>query len=171
MKSQEALYKAYYAYSMSICLRYAKNRDEAVDIMNDSFIKVFKNIKNYDPKSEFTAWLRAILVNTAIDAYRRHTSELQYSTYSDNENITINAECVENLELNDIMLILNKLPEQQRLVFNLYEIEGYSHKEISDKLNFSEQTSRSNLSRAKQNIRNIYSKYNSEAKKPLLLIS
>ncbi len=85
MKSQEALYRAYYAYSMSICLRYAVNRDEAVDIMNDAFIKVFQNIKTYDKTKPFKAWLRVILINTAIDTYRENITYKQCIEYSDTE--------------------------------------------------------------------------------------
>ncbi len=169
IKSQEALYRAYYAYSMSICLRYASNRDEAVDIMNDAFIKVFKNIKTYDKSKPFTTWLRAILINTAIDSYRENVIYKQHITYfnSDTDNVIINSEIANNLELEDIMFILSGLPEQQRLIFNLYEIEGYSHKEIAIELNISENTSRAYLSIAKNNIRKQYIRYNKEALKPL----
>ncbi len=169
MRSQEALYRAYYAYGMSICLRYAANRDEAVDIMNDAFIKVFQNIKTYDKTKPFKTWLRAILINTAIDTYRENIIYKQHITYSnpDTDNITINSEIANNLELEDIMQILKELPEQQRLIFNLYEIEGYSHKEIAIKLNISEHTSRAYLSIAKANIRKQYIRYNREALKPL----
>ncbi len=169
MKSQEALYKTYYAYSMSICLRYAPDQDEAVDIMNDAFIKVFESIKNYDPKSSFISWLRRIIINTAIDNYRKSMLDRKYITYSDNETMAIDTNSVDSLELEDIMLILNKLPEQQRVVFNLYEIEGYSHKEIAEKFDISEETSRAYLSRAKQNIRKFYLKYNQEATTRLLV--
>ncbi len=163
MRSQEALYKAYYAYSISICLRYAAGRDEAVDIMNDAFIKVFHNIRTYDKTKPFKTWLRAILINTAIDAYRENINYKQHISYSDTEDFIIDPEIAKNLELEDIMLILRGLPEQQRLIFNLYEIEGYSHKEIARELNISEHTSRAYLSIAKNNIRKQYIKYNQEA--------
>ncbi len=167
LKSQEALYKTYYAYGMSICLRYAANRDEAVDIMNDAFIKVFQNIKKYDKTQAFTTWFRAIIINTAVDFYREHSLYKQHISYSETDDIVIKSEFVDNLDFEDIMKILRELSEQQRLVFNLYEIEGYSHKEIADKLKITESSSRSYLSHARKEIRHKYMEYNNDTIKPL----
>ncbi len=160
-KSQEALYKHYYSYAKSICLRYAANRDEAVDIMNDAFIKVFHSIKTYDKKNPFKLWLRAIIINTAIDYYRANIYK-QHIRYTSTNDFDIATEAINDLVIEDIRLILSGLPEIQRLIFNLYEIEGYSHKEISEKLQIAQATSSSYLSLAKKNIRERYLKYNGE---------
>ena len=155
-RSQEALYKHFYAYGMSISLRYAHNREEAVEIMNDSFIKVFNNIGSYKTGQSFKGWFRKILVNTAIDYYRKNNKHYNHfdEEIIDEEVFDLNA--VNSLELEDLMNLLNALPEQYRVTFNLFEIEGYSHEEIADMLNIAIGTSRSNLARAKKMLRKAY---------------
>lgn len=155
-KYQEALYKQFYAYGMSICLRYAHSRDEAAEIMNDGFMKVFEKIDKYNPNHTFKAWFRRILINTAIDHYRKNSKFYNHldEEVIDEEMVDLNG--VGQLDLKDIMNLLNELPEQYRLTFNLFEIEGYSHEEIADKLDIAIGTSRSNLTRAKKMLRKAY---------------
>ncbi len=155
-KYQEALYKQFYAYGMSISLRYAHNRDEAVEIMNDSFIKVFKNIANYKTGQSFKGWFRRILVNTAIDHYRKNNKHYNHFDEDIIDEEIFDLSAVNSLELTDLMELLNELPEQYRLTFNLFEIEGYSHEEIAKMLNIAVGTSRSNLARAKKILRKAY---------------
>jgi RNA polymerase sigma factor (sigma-70 family) len=157
-KAQEMLYKHYYSYVMSICLQYSKDQDQAAEILNDSFYKVFTQIGKYDKTFDFKSWVRKIAINTAIDYCRKNTKNLFHT-----EPITPNTEEITQ-DLNDaftateILNILNKLSENQRIVFNLYEIEGYSHDEIADKLSISEAASRTFLSRAKQKLKEIIEK-------------
>lgn len=155
-KYQEALYKQFYAYGMSICLRYAHSRDEAVEVMNDGFIKVFENINKYRVEQSFKSWFRRILINTAIDHYRKNCKHYNHldEDIIDEEILDLNA--VNSLELSDLMSLLNELPEQYRLTFNLFEIEGYAHDEIAEMLNIAVGTSRSNLARAKKILRKAY---------------
>ena len=143
---------------MSICLRYAYGKDEAVEILNDGFLKVFKNIDQYNPEIPFTAWLRKIIINASIDYYRKY-KKLQNTNYIDIQDIEIElADCntVEKFNIEDIGLLLNQLPENYRMVFNLYEIDGYKHAEIAAKLNIPESSSRTLLTRAKTLLRNAY---------------
>ncbi len=158
-KAQEKLYKQFYSYGISICLRYAYSRDEAVEILNDSFFKVFKNIEQYNPEIPFTAWLRKIIINTSIDYYRKY-KKLQSINNIDIQDIEL-ADCntVEKFNIEDIGLLLNQLPENYRLVFNLYEIDGYKHAEIAQKLNIAESSSRTMLTRAKKILRMAYEEF------------
>ena len=160
LKAQEALYKHFYAYAMSVGLRYSYSRDEAVEIVNDSFIKVYKRIGTYDPAYSFKTWLRRIIINTAIDYYRREKKHHQVTDLDAAYHIPDNYEdTISRLTTEDIMKLLNGLPDIQRMVFNLHVIEGYSHQEISESLGISNSTSRSYLTRAKTSLRVLFKKY------------
>lgn len=158
LRAQEKLYRHFYAYGMSICLPYSKNKDEAAEILNDSFLKVFQNISSFDSNYPFKPWLRRIIINTAIDYYRQFFKHNSLIDNNIDELYDLQTESVDDLEIEDIMLMLNELPEIYRIVFNLYEIEGFSHKEIAIKIRVSESTSRSNLTRAKKMLRIIFKK-------------
>jgi RNA polymerase sigma-70 factor (ECF subfamily) len=138
---------------MGICLRYAKSRDEASEVLNDAFLKVFNKIAMYDNTKLFKAWLRRIVVNTAIDYYRRehkYDNHVPIEKASREEN---DFDAIDQLNAEDILKLLQELPPQYRLVFNLYEIEGYSHEEIGEILKIPVGTSKSHLSRAKQRLK------------------
>ena len=156
---QEVLYKRYFSFAISICIRYTKDRNEAMEIVNDSYMKVLENLGEYDSSKSFKAWYSKILVNTSIDNYRRnlkHTNALSLENIID----TGEQEPVIDIELsvNDILKIFSKIPEQYKVTFNLFEIEGYSHEEIGKLLGVTTSTSRSNLARAKKMVREIYMK-------------
>jgi RNA polymerase sigma-70 factor (ECF subfamily) len=158
-KSQEMLYKHYYGYAMSICLQYGKNSDEAAEILNDAFFKVFTKISLFENGNSFKGWLRRIVVNTAIDYYRKHNKNLHINI----EDIAppeqdISVDALSQLSAENILSMLQQLPENQRMVFNLFEIEGYSHEEIAEKLGTSSSVSRSHLCRAKQKLRQLLEK-------------
>lgn len=155
-KSQEMLYKHFYGYAMSICLRYSYSKDEALEILNDSFMKVFNNIQKYNENLSFKSWLRRIIINTSIDYYRknqkhRHTLNIEMA-----RNEEYHLDIIDDLSVEDILKLLNELPNQYRIIFNLYEIEGYSHKEIAKMLDIPESTSRTNLARAKKKLRILF---------------
>jgi len=153
LKAQEMLYKHYYGYAMSVCLRYAGSRDEAAEILNDSFLKVFGKIDQYDPKRSFKAWLRRIVVNTAIDHYRRNQKLTLTDGLEDARTEECEADAIDQLTAAEIMQMVQALPEAHRLAFNLYEIEGFNHEEIGEMLGIPVGTSKSNLSRAKKKLR------------------
>jgi len=146
---QKKLYELYYGKMMSVCLRYAGNRDQAQDLLNEGFMKVFTNIHKYQPKHSLESWIRRIMINNAIDNYRKNKKhrnqqdiDLVYN-YSENETIT------SKLSADEIMKLVQKLPPAYRTVFNLYAIEGFTHREVGEKLGVSEGTSKSNLSKAR----------------------
>lgn len=153
LKHQEMLYKQFYGYAMGIGLRYSSNRDDALEVVNDAFIKVFNTIKSFDEKLPFKPWLRKVIVNTAIDLRRKNLRHLENADLDDAVFIATPALAVSNLQANDILTMLNLLPEVNRLVFNLYEIDGYSHEEIGTMLNIAASSSRVYLGRAKERLR------------------
>jgi len=156
LKYQEQLYKQFYSYGMSISLRYAYSREESLEILNDSFLKVFNNIDSFDAEKSFKAWFRRIIINTSIDYYRK-TKRIIFvepSEYAKNE--IFSQSDVDNLHVEDLLNLLNALPEIYRITFNLYEIEGYKHEEIAEILQITASTSRSNLTRAKKMLREAY---------------
>ncbi|HVW98614.1 MAG TPA: RNA polymerase sigma factor [Mucilaginibacter sp.] len=158
LKYQELLYKHFYGYAMGISLRYSVNRDDALEVVNDAFIKVFNSIKSYNSERPFKAWLRTILVNTAIDRRRR---ELKFQLHVEIDHaapVGVSVNAVESLNAQDILKLMQQLPPIQLTIFNLYEIDGYSHDEISKILSIPESSSRVYLSRAKEKLRNILKK-------------
>ncbi len=158
-ESQKLLYQKFYSYGMSICLRYADNRDEAAEILNDGFMKIFQNIKKFDLARPFKPWLRRIMVNTAINHYHQKqrelkTDELDNARYhSEQENI------LAGISYQEIIVMLQKLSPAYRTVFNLYVIEGYKHEEIASMLGVSIGTSKSNLFKAKEQLKRILNNF------------
>ena len=148
---QEQLYRKYANEMHSICLAYEPDRDGAKDILQEAFVKIFKSIASFDNRGSLKGWIRRIITNTAIDHYRQKQKELTFidvekisNTISgDNEELSV-------LESQDILTQVKRLPEGARIVFNLFALEGFSHKEIAEKLSITEGTSKSQFSRAKQ---------------------
>ncbi len=152
-KSFEMLYKHFYGYAMSIALRYANSRDEACEIVNDSFMKVFDKFPQYNAENSFKGWFRRILVNTSIDHYRKNAKHFSVMEIGKAEMESLEPEVIDHLSKEDILDLLRGLPEMLRIVFNMYEIEGYSHNEISGQLDIPASSSRTYLARAKQKLR------------------
>jgi RNA polymerase sigma factor (sigma-70 family) len=155
LKYQELLYKQFHGYAMGIGLRYSLNRDDALEVVNDAFIKAFNSMGNYDIAKPFKAWLRTIVVNTAIDR-RRKDLKFQLNVELDQAGpITGYVNAVDNLNVQDILSLMKELPAIQLAIFNLYEIDGYNHDEIAEMLNIPASSSRVYLSRAKEKLRKI----------------
>ncbi|MBE9467968.1 MAG: sigma-70 family RNA polymerase sigma factor [Bacteroidetes bacterium] len=152
--AQEYLYKQYYGYGMSISMRYSSSTENAVEILNDSFIKIFNSLKKNNIHENFKAWIRRIIINTAVDHYRKNKKYYENINFNA-DNYDVPDSGIDDLCAEDLIKIFNEIPSIQRLTFNLFEIEGYSHEEISKKLGISEGTSRSNLSRAKSKLRQL----------------
>ena len=150
-RDQELLYRRHAAKLYAVCLQYSGNDEEARDILQEGFIKIFENLIHYKHEGSFEGWVRRIMVNTALERYRsKHTLR----RVDDIDQIPeIDAEPANGdyagLEATDLLEIIRELPPKYRMVFNLFAIEGYSHKEISKMVNISEGTSKSNLSRAR----------------------
>jgi len=150
-RDQELLYRRHSAKLYAVCLQYSGNDEEARDILQEGFIKVFEKLGCYKHEGSFEGWMRRIMVNTALEKYRSKTNLYRVDDIDTlaEKNIEPDAEDYSGLEINDLLTIIRQLPPKYRLVFNLYAIEGYSHKEISKMINISEGTSKSNLARAR----------------------
>lgn len=153
-RSQEMLYRQFYGYAMSICLRYTQTREEAVEVLNDGFYKVFTKIDQYDPAQPFKPWLRRILINTATDYYRQAAPHYHQNDLLAAEHLsTQEADALSGLSHEFLLSLVYRLTPAYRLVFNLYAIDGYSHEEIAQQLSISVGASKSNLARARENLR------------------
>jgi len=165
-RSQEILYKRYFSFAMSICIRYTRDENEAMEIVNDSFMKVMNGLSDYDSSRPFKPWYGKVLVNTAIDNYRKN---LKFNEYLSINTITETAEWEPEIEaelsVNDILTLYRHLPGHYKITFNLFEIEGYSHEEIGQMMGVTASTSRSNLARAKKMLRELYNKHIISVKK------
>ena len=137
-----------------ISLKYSENYQDAEDTLQDSFLTIFDKIKQYNNKGSFEGWLKKIAINTALQKYRKKRPLQLIKEVTDTEEIVeIDLED-KNLDIDFLLNLIQKLPNKYRLVFNLYVLDSYSHKEISKMLNISEGTSKSNLSRARKNLKN-----------------
>lgn len=147
--AQQRLYEEFYPRMMGVCLRYAGSEDEALDLLHEGFIKVFQNISKYKPGTSLPAWIRTIMVNNCIDFYRkairRRTSNIETAYHLSSDEPDALAVYTEK----EILKAVQTLSPAYRAVFNLYVVEGYSHKEIADQLDINESTSRSNLVKAR----------------------
>lgn len=147
-KAQQELYKQYKDSLYFLCLKYCKNTAEAEDNLHDAFITIFSKIEKYNNKGSFEGWMKRITINKAIDRYKAKKYTLDIDDVQITETTTIEEEKL-NIPLKTILKTVQELPNQYRIVFNLYQLDNYSHKEIAEMLNISTGTSKSNLHRAK----------------------
>ncbi len=145
----KVLYEEYYGSLLAVCMRYSNNSDEAVDILHEGFIKIFKNIGKYQVGTSLGAWMRRIMVNTAIDYYRKRSRRRTEDVDEAYDISSAEPDAIQRLSEQEILKAIQELSPAYRLVFNLYVIEGYSHKEIAEMLDITESTSRSNLVKAR----------------------
>ena len=150
-RAQKALYETYSRKMMSICLRYVSDWETARDLLQDGFLKVFTHLDSYSGNGSFEGWLRKIFVNSALE-YLRHSDILRESTELDQTAELTQTDCspLSDISAAELMKLVQSLPAGFRTIFNLFAIEGYSHKEISERLQITESTSRSQYARAKQ---------------------
>jgi len=142
-----------------LCLQYASNYDDACDILQDGFIKVYRKLEQFSGKGSFEGWVRRIMINTALERYRSqlHLYPLTENTFSGDE--LLYEEVFEKLSADDLIKLVQELPPRYRMVFNMYAIEGYPHKEIAGILGIKVGTSKSNLSRARDILQKKVKKY------------
>jgi RNA polymerase sigma factor (sigma-70 family) len=164
-KYQEMLYKKYSSTMMGVCMRYFRKRDEAEDCLQEGFIKVFNSLDTYKGDGSFEGWIRKTMINTALNIYK---TNLKYSNHTDIDDlkdvIADKNDNTDNISAQHLLKLIQDLPDGYRMVFNLYTIEGYSHKEISTMLNISEGTSKSQLSRARNMLQQNLSHINISSK-------
>jgi len=155
--AQKALYETYYSQMMGVCLRYANDEEEALDILHEGFIKVFRHIKKYQPGTSLTAWVRRIMVNTSIDYYRKNMRRRTEDIEQAYDLSSTDADAISQCSEREILAAIQELTPAYRAVYNLYIIEGYSHREIADMLDITESTSRSNLVKARLKLKEMLS--------------
>lgn len=153
-KSQEMLYKACSGKMLGVCMRYAKDHFEAEDMMQTGFIKIFKKINDFRGEGSFEGWMRRIMVHTSIEFYRKNLRSLNVVDIDEShEQSATTAFDMSSINVKDLMRLIQNLSNGYRLVFNMYAIEGYSHKEIAEQLGITEGASKSQLSRARAILR------------------
>jgi RNA polymerase sigma factor (sigma-70 family) len=148
-KMQEMLYKQTASKMLAVCMRYAKDRMEAEDVLQMGYVKIFQKVKDYRGDGSFEGWIRRIMVNTAIESYRKNLRTLNVVPIEDAYEQPSTGFDFSSLGMQDLMKVIQKLADGYRMVFNMYIIEGYSHKEIAETLGISEGASKSQLSRAR----------------------
>lgn len=152
-RSQEALYRAYYKAMVTICLRYTKNEEDAVEVLNNGFLKVFQNIKRYDESvASLYTWMRTIVVNACVDFVKRKNTLTDRSERVVHADVPLPPEALTRLDAVALLTLVRSLPPATAAVFNLYAVEGYGHKEIGALLGISEGTSKWHLSEARKSL-------------------
>ena len=156
--SQKQLYEIYYPYSMSIAVRYIQDQQIAELAVNDSFMKVFNNIKKFDLDKSFKPWLRQIIVNTSIDHLKKKNKHRMNTSISEAEHLSERENILSSISYEELLQIVHKLSDGYRAVFNMYVIDGFKHEEIANKLGISIGTSKSNLSKARAKLKLLINK-------------
>ncbi len=152
-RAQEQLYKNYYRAMASICLRYTKNDEDAVEVLNNGFLKVFKNIQRYDPlQASLYTWIRSVLINSCLDFIKQKQRLERTGELNDDAVVHMEPEAISKMRTKELLEEMRRLPPATQAVFNLYVIEGYNHREIGELLNISEGTSKWHLSEARKNL-------------------
>jgi len=165
-KAYELLYKQFASKMLGVCLRYATDKMEAEDMLQNGFIRVFNKINDYRGDGSFEGWMRRIMVHSAIEYYRKHHKMVKVDIEESGYEQSVNAVAASSLEAKDLLKMIQELPAGYRMVFNLYAVEGYSHREIAEIAGITEGASKSQLSRArtilKQRIESLDEKKNYE---------
>lgn len=155
-KAQQMLFDKYRVTMLGVCIRYAKNRDEAEDILIESFVKVFKHLPDFQRKGSFEGWIRRTVINTAINYYRsnlKHANQVDYSEVQYAIEDTDKDIYQKEYDAEYLLKLIQELPEGCRVIFNMFEIENYAHKEIAEILGITESTSKTQLFHAKKILR------------------
>jgi len=148
-RSQERLYKMFSSRMFGLCLQYSDNYDDAKDILQEGFIKVFQKLGQFDHRGSFEGWIRRIMINTALEKYRSHLHLFPITEQEMKKEVLAYEEAFDKLTASELIKLVQELPPRYRMVFNLYAIEGYAHKEIGEMLGITVGTSKSNLARAR----------------------
>jgi len=153
--AEKMLIRLFMGFVKSIAMRYAANTVEAEEIVNDGFLKVFNNLAKFDFSKSFKAWLRTIIVNTAIDYYRKNNKYAHHLDIEDIDQEDTSVDIISKISADEILALVQKLPPSYRTVFTLYVVDGYNHREIADMLGIKEGTSKSNLQDARKKLQNL----------------
>jgi RNA polymerase sigma-70 factor (ECF subfamily) len=154
-KAQRALFDKFAPKMLSVCYRYIGKSDEAEDVLQDAFVKIFQKVVEFKMEGSLEGWIRRIVVNTALDAIRKNKKTLGDVSVDDvSYKVSYTDDNFDDMDVKHLLKIINNLPDGYRVVFNMFAIEGYSHKEIADTLGVTENTSKSQYSRARAYLRN-----------------
>ncbi len=153
--AQKVLYEAHFSMLLPVCGRYASNSSEAMDLLHEAFIKIFKNINRYEPNTSLGGWMRRLTVNTCIDTYRKEVRRRTEDIDTTFDLSSDEADAVSQCSEQEILAAIQQLSPVYRTIFNLYAIEGFSHREIGEQLGITESTSRSNLVKARQRLKTL----------------
>lgn len=155
-RAQELLYKQFYGPMSTICLRYTRNQEDAIEVLHNGFLKVYKNIHTYDAaKASLYTWIRTIIVNSAIDFIRQRGKFYNHIELEKAEEPAIDADAVQRMSSRELLRLVQQLTPATQGVFNLYVIEGYNHREIANLLGISEGTSKWHLSEARKQLQQL----------------
>ena len=158
-KAQKMLFDKFAPKMMTVCLRYSADNMEAEDILQDGFVKAFNKLVDFKMEGSLEGWIRRIMVNTALDAIRKNKKYAMDANIDDVGYKLSNYEIAsDQIEAEDLMKLINSMPDGYKVVFNLFAIEGYSHREIGELMNISENTSKSQYSRARSYLRTLLQK-------------
>lgn len=166
---QEYLYKQYYNLFLKICLRYARDIQDAAQLLNDAMLRIFTKVKDYESKGSFEGWMKRIVVNICLDYLRSHylKSSMQMHFNTDmvsNSAVSIDNEGLSKIQFSELVKVIQSLPAMTQTVFNLFVFDDYSHKEIASMLNINESTSRWHVSNARNQLQEKIKKQNEEKK-------
>jgi RNA polymerase sigma-70 factor (ECF subfamily) len=168
-ESQKQLYSCFYGYAMAVCMRYTQNNEEAREVVNDGFMKIFTSIKKftYQEKDQligFKAWMKKIMIFTAIDYFRKHEKYKYHTDIAEEGNMLVeeSGNTIDYISYQELISMIQLLPPAYRTVFNLFVIDGFSHEEIAEQLGIAEGTSKSNLAKARAHLKEILKKSNQE---------
>ncbi len=166
LEYQEALYRQYYSDLIKVCYRYMTNEDDANIALNDSFLKIFKNIPKYEATGSFRSWMKRIVINTCLDVLKSKSFRKQKETYEimeidlGNTHNNIEKELISKYNYDELLGFIQDLEDTERLVFNLYVFEEYNHRQIAEELGFSENTSSWYLYKARKKLKSRIKKSN-----------
>ena len=155
-RAQERLYKKFYGPMASICLRYTRNHEDAIEVLHNGFLKVFKNIHTYEVgRASLYTWIRTIIINSAIDLVRQRGKFHTHIELDKAEEPAIDADAIQRMSAHEVLMLVQQLSPATQTVFNLYVVEGYNHREIANLLGISEGTSKWHLSEARKQLQKL----------------
>jgi RNA polymerase sigma-70 factor (ECF subfamily) len=157
--NQKALYEHFAGKMLAVCMRYAKDRAEAEDMLQEGFLKVFQSIEKFKGEGSFEGWIRRIMIYNAINHYKHRLRTFKEDLDAGNHDAPYQDDIIDKISVKEIIALIQQLPEGYRMVFNLYAIEGYTHKEISKQLGIAIGTSKSQYARAKQLMQQMLAKH------------
>ncbi len=157
--SQKSLYEHFAGKMLAVCMRYAKDRAEAEDMLQEGFLKVFQSIEKFKGEGSFEGWIRRIMIYNAINHYKHRMRTFKEDLDATNYDAPYHDDIVDKISVKEIIALVQHMPEGYRMVFNLYAIEGYTHKEISEQLGIAIGTSKSQYARAKQLMQQMLAKH------------